>query len=475
MSAIVFEANQPGAIVFSGDAVRVDDRAAASFRGITSPEAYGAIGDGVTDDSAAINLAVASGMAVQGTADFYAIASTIQIPANAVLSCNLLWIGAANGIMAQIVGDGARVHNSSFDGDNTARIGIYDTAGGAIVEDTAFFDLRSTTTQVVGIHGYSAAAGSIYRRNTFDNLESVGDAILGNMNGACRAVLLQWTADFTRGYDVYENTARNIIGEEGDAFQILAITGTTFYSSAGSKLRNNKVVNPSKRGFKVQAHDTYVTDNIVKMLIDYGTGVTNCISVQSASRCIVSGNHVTVTYAGGRGIVLSVDAGAATPEQNQVVGNTVVTNAAASDLAIYALSSNYPVIADNHVTNGRVIAELSIAPEVSRNSFFNTLISGSDGCISFRSTCVAPVADSNVQHSGDQYTLVRSDCQRSTITRNITRSIDYVNLSAVYLTAGNNVIADNVNALTGVATINYSGATSAGAQIAAVNNYNLGM
>lgn len=437
-------------------------------------EHWGSVGNGVVNDATKINSALASGIPVAGVpGKTYGISGTLQIPSGCVVSGAFKWVGAADGIMSVINGTGVVVRGCDFDGSNLARYGIHDTSGGNIVEDCKIKNLRSTTNQVVGIHGQSALGGSIYRRNSFLNFESVGDVTTGNVNGASRAVLLQWTANFQTAYDVYENTAINVIGEEGDAFQVLAINGTTFYSSAGTRFSRNTVVSPSKRGFKIQAHDTIVSDNIVKMLVDYGGGSQFCISVQSASRCIVSGNYVETTILNGRGIVLSIDAGAAQPSNTQVIGNTVITAVGTTDLAIQGRAHDNHVIAANHITNGRIVCELSANPDVSRNQFFNTLSAFADGCISFRNNCTNPVAIGNVQHSGAQSNIVRTDCQKATIMNNVTRAAS-AGLSAVLVTTANNVVVGNVNALTGVVPVVFSG-TTAGAQILVDNNVNLGL
>lgn len=101
-------------------------------RDIISVKDFGAVGDGTTNDAAAINLALASGAKViDGSGLTYKINSAVTVPAGARFQNFTLQIGTA-GINAILVNSGCAVHGSVI-GSNTTSIierGIYPAADG---------------------------------------------------------------------------------------------------------------------------------------------------------------------------------------------------------------------------------------------------------------------------------------------------------------------------------------------------------
>lgn len=101
-----------------------------------TPEMYGAVGDGVTDDATAINNAVASGKFVRFGNKSYKILSTINIPSYAKLdgSGRTSIILASTAInMFTINGVRAEISNLTFQGNNTVnQIGISAIGTGAV-------------------------------------------------------------------------------------------------------------------------------------------------------------------------------------------------------------------------------------------------------------------------------------------------------------------------------------------------------
>lgn len=116
----------------------------SKLRDVVSPEDFGAIGDGVTDDYAAFLNALQSGRAVNGNGRTYAI-STSLAPSSfkALRNCTLKWVNttamAQQAYLLSLIGlDDVLVENVNFD------LGSVADTGGA--DDSARGGLRITST-----------------------------------------------------------------------------------------------------------------------------------------------------------------------------------------------------------------------------------------------------------------------------------------------------------------------------------------
>lgn len=117
------------------------------FGWCATPEAYGAVGDGVTDDTAAIKAAVSSGKPVHLTQK-YAITDTINVQSEIVLASDCIVYINSNAPAFTIQGMGR-----SISGKGTIRIGIDGYTESAI---KVLAESRRCTIADVFIRGYSS-------------------------------------------------------------------------------------------------------------------------------------------------------------------------------------------------------------------------------------------------------------------------------------------------------------------------------
>lgn len=392
------------------------------------------------------------------------ISQTLTVPAGRTLRCNLVWSGAVGGTVIDLAGTGCDVI-AIVDGANIAATGILDTAGGNRVHRSIVKNIRSTTGVAQGIRG-SSLIGSTYEDSEIINVESVGDGTSGNANGASRGILIQNSAALTEPYFVRRNKIRNIIGEEGDAIQVLLNNGATFFSSAGTEIVDNDIRGCSKRCIKIQADATIAVRNTCHLII---AGAYSAIDVIDGSRCIVDLNNVDASVTGARGIQVSRFALGSNPVRNRVNGNIVKTEAAASQLAIYVLNINECNVSQNQLHFGRCVIQGSTASVVAGNIGMGTLLSGSDGLVSFRSDCANCSASENEVLSGGTYTCVRTQAPGTMLTGNRNRATANAAASACLVQSDANMVIGNTNSRAAAQSIRYEGTTSGGQALDANN------
>lgn len=277
--------------------VRASTLDLANILGIVSVKSYGATGDGVTDDTTAINLALASGYSVLFPAGTYLVSpivlaigvnilgtgkdSVIKLKAassSAVITCggnNVVENLAINGNKSAQSGSGT--HGIAISGSDTvliANVFITDTLGSGVVISGAAGNISVSQTEVTeftvsgititGGQKISVVDSSIYTSDvaafpgdgislspstTTDSITGVnlaGNTISGNLG---RGIVLA-------GYNSQNVSANSIVNNV-----VVSNSSTGIYLGATTK--NTLVGNVSKSngndGFKLEGNATYNT------------------------------------------------------------------------------------------------------------------------------------------------------------------------------------------------------------------------
>ena len=208
---------------------------------------YGAVHDGTTDDSTAINNAIAAlpvtGGIVYFPAGDYAIASTINIgngtssaistlmgvylqgpAAPNTLAANmtgygasrLKWTGASGGTMVSVNGPlyGWGLKNFYIDGNSLANIGIKNVSGQA--GDCAYLTFKNCIAQSV----YCTAVASFSSINTdafHNSWRNIAVEVLGNQS-SCLGILHTGVASANSCYDTWQNLFVSILATASGKF-----------------------------------------------------------------------------------------------------------------------------------------------------------------------------------------------------------------------------------------------------------------
>jgi len=233
-----------------------------------SAKDFGAVGDGVTDDTTAIqawasstskNKFLPEGTFLVNSMITCSVAGAV-ITGGGVLKANTVGID-----VLKLTADNQRVSGIEIDGNSKGRYLIWATGATPVVDKCYLHDAYSTTSSPRGINIENNPGGGIIANNRIYNITAVGNASPGDANGAARAVAINGIATPNAPYFVYNNDIRNILGEEGDAIQILFYsgTGTGYPIEANAHILDNEISNVSRRFIKIQASKCRVSGNIL--------------------------------------------------------------------------------------------------------------------------------------------------------------------------------------------------------------------
>ena len=321
------------------------------------PEDFGAKGDGITDDTAALEAWLASpGLSLRmGDGVYRTTRGLTSTVAGRTIQSDGGWIrcGALDADVLTLTGANTRAL-VNLDGTKRAKRGIYIQAGGCDVSGSKTLRCHSETTAAGGIWAETAFGVRCVGAHVED-IYSKGDTTIGNGNGAARGVYLGGSGIVASVPSLIEgNTIREVRGEEGDAIQVLATSPAgQVFGSMLCTVRGNTITGFSRRAIKVQASDVAVIDN---ECVDLGTTVTGSehaviYSINAHGNKVI-GNRVDVrrfTY----GVHVANSGTIPYAERTVVTGNDVTVGANAT-MALYVSGVTGAVVTGNRTRGGGV-------------------------------------------------------------------------------------------------------------------------
>lgn len=388
----------------AGTAIVTADGARWSPIGVPTPEQFGAVGDGVADDTAALSLwgTLAGRVMLRGT---YRIASQINVAASRIdaRGARLIYDGSNYGQVIRLTSPGARWVGGELDCAMKASTGFYSDAGGCVVEEAEIHSMRSLTGQCTGIWMVGPGGGTARNCEIYD-LSATGDGSPGGGNGPCRAVLMSSTTALTAPFVIEGNNARQIAGEEGDAYQILVFDGTyPFLSAAWSLIRGNTARGFNRRGIKIQASKVICEDNFCAAPgVTAGLGPQSVIEVIASNDVIIRRN-ITEASAGMRGVAV-LRSFAPEPLTGIIVsGHVHVGVADADSVALSGVAQSVAI--DNIHTEGRraVYVVDSEQTVIRGNIAAKSVTDGTYTDFEIGPSNTRMLADSNVSLGGTKY------------------------------------------------------------------------
>lgn len=260
---------------------------------IVSPTDHGAVGDGVTDDTAALNAAIAAlsdGATLWIPGGTFLITDTLTITHNdvQVRGYGTILAGASIGMLL-IEGDRVILDGVTVDGSQVAWRGLWVTGDGVRITGCEIRGFHSTTQGVSAIWCVTRGGVTVEGCRIHD-CYSLGNATTGDSNGGSRAIFVSAPQAASMPSSIRGNTISEIVGEEGDAIHVIFGTTPPFLSSH-TTVEGNTVEGVSRRGIKVQASDTIVRGNSYRETFA-PTNPSSAINVISSARTVVEGNII---------------------------------------------------------------------------------------------------------------------------------------------------------------------------------------
>lgn len=310
---------------------------------------FNAKGDGVTDDSAALQAWLDAGgtRLASGT---YRIVKGLALNGDnrRLYTENAKIVADGTNITALTVTGRNAIVSTYIDGKNKASDGVKVTGPGAVLENGWYENFRSTTQSARGIEVVTTGGVTI-RNNVIRNVVSVGDATLGNGNGASRGIVLSGRAAATTGSAISANLIQNITGEEGDAIQVLFFDGRTStpFSSGRVDVSDNDIWNVSRRFIKVQASDVTVQHNTLNFYLTTSpANPATSIDIIHSEHVKVIGNEVNPNRLGP--VVIAVRGPVGVPLRGiEVRSNIIRQSLTKKSIGIYLTWTTGPIVREN--------------------------------------------------------------------------------------------------------------------------------
>ena len=357
---------------------------------------YGAVGDGTTDDAAAIQLAITAAGS-DGVVYFpgatYAIGTTLTLGGTNVLFCGPATLKAlsalgSGGIMLTITGTSVTVRDLVFDQNSL-------TTGRSINITTA------THTRLENLAS-----------------ENVQQAFV-RLNGACTYTTIQGCYHSSAGYGVLVNDTNGATD--------LVVNDCTFIHPGSGAIGDAIEVNCPTNGFS----NVTLTNNRIKDTFGVDSSAGIGIGLANVAYGVISGNVISGTQ--NDGIHVEDDSSHITIADNTLTGCvTSTTNSTGAialagqvvDIAVTGntinSTTNRAAIASVALTNGELNARLNISDNIIRgtNTFAVSLESTKDSIVDGN-----VISDANTSNTGSTVSIRLTqfgtdDCTRITISNN---------------------------------------------------------
>lgn len=232
----------------------------------TTPQAYGAKGDGTTDDSTALQSWLSAPGTVKALPEGTYLTTkglTCSTPEVMILGPGRLKSATTDLVVLTVTGAGAIVDGLRIDGGMVSRTGIRVDSASHTVQNCTVENFRSATISTRGIDSTSTGR-VIIRDNVIRMIDGPGNSQQGDSNGMVRGIVLHSTQDKTAPSLCTGNWIENITGEEADAIAVLysdAVTDTDAYQNGWTRVAGNVIHNSTRRHIKVQGSDVWVDAN----------------------------------------------------------------------------------------------------------------------------------------------------------------------------------------------------------------------
>lgn len=233
------------------------------------PEAFGAVGDGITDDTLAFKLAEISGKNILLSSE-YVVNDTISLSEGQ----SLYGVSKATLLSTEEISlirctGRNKVSGIKINGNNKALVGILVTGPDCHISSCEIYGCYgNNSTQASGIQGIEADR-LLIEGCYIHNIDAVIAGEATSVIGSCQGILLSRCSDS----QINNCVVRQIDGREGDGIQIYGRNTDGSYLRCVTHINDCRIINCKYRSIKLQAEGIFVTNTIAETDIDTPTGV----------------------------------------------------------------------------------------------------------------------------------------------------------------------------------------------------------
>ena len=323
-----------------------------------APEAFGAAGDGRTDDTAAVSAWLAAGGGVL-PARTYRVRGGLSVTRDDVV------IDGHGGVIVADGGDGLTSRILTVYGHRARLMGVTIRPSSPAARHRGGIYLHGDDHRVIGCHIeglrsenesraiHVAGSGSVVALNRIKDIYATGNSVAGDGTGMSRAIVVHHEADATAPTLIHGNHISGIHGEEGDGITVLAsAAGASSYLSSLTVISDNIINDCSRRCIKVQACDVVVSGNRLFDTVRHIHGNEQAmINAYAAGRLLVEGNSL---WPGDLQAAISVDGNSSWSGVSDVTirGNKVISDTGRTGTGIFVDSVAGLVVEGNAITGG---------------------------------------------------------------------------------------------------------------------------
>ncbi len=271
----------------------------AKLREVVSVKDFGAVGDGVTDDTVAIQAALSSTASEiifpPGT---YRVVDTAldgsPVLTSAVAGRNIRGPGVITATsqvkkLLLVTGDSTTV-SLNIDGNSFIGYAVVVQANNPVITGCNIYNLDGLTNYgavavALDLDGFDT--GAVVSNNVIRNLQGVGDGTGGNGIGTQRAITINSDQNCKKRILVTGNHISQVEGEEGDAIAVISSNGAGTYYDLPVVIENNVIDLWTRRAVKVQANGVSILNNAFS-----NDRAVNPGSLQRVIDIVQGGGHV---------------------------------------------------------------------------------------------------------------------------------------------------------------------------------------
>ena len=252
---------------------------------------FGAVGDGVTDDTQAFKDAIASGYkTVYAPNKTFLITETINIEDNniAVFFEGELTFNN-NDVCISVTGDD-NVIELNINGLNKARVGIDVIGKNNVIINSNVKNIYSDNDSALGVNVANNGYNKVINCK-IENIKSEGNSIAGDSNGASRAIRVVGLSINDGETLLKDNTLIDVGGEEGDSIHLIA----PLKNKMIVRVIGNHIKTFSRRAIKIQCSNTEITGNLIENYTEHPS-LIRAIDIQGVDNTTIFNNHFKIQY-----------------------------------------------------------------------------------------------------------------------------------------------------------------------------------